>query len=275
MIILSIILTIALLFSSGCVNEVLQGQVETAQENEILLKKQLEETEKRLAHQDIQNEELVRQQAELQQETLKWQTQYEKLSADLTTQNQNLLAKNEELMRHINETEQKIQTRNVSFQKIPNVAIVPNNSEQKMSLNFNDSKLFPLRYDRDNIIIELQDVLLFEPGTLTLSDSGKKRLQNIAGEIKRNYPNLVYNIVGHTDFSPDYNEDVLQEYSLKKAGIVINFLIHQTGIHRNQLILTGSGSICPIVSNDTEINRERNRRIEWVICSENVYKNSF
>lgn len=73
-------------------------------------------------------------------------------------------------------------------------------------------------------------------------------------------PELRVLVAGHTDSdgSAQYNQ-ILSE---SRAQSVVNYLVRE-GISRNQLISTGYGEERPVVPNDTQANKGRNRRIEF------------
>lgn len=74
--------------------------------------------------------------------------------------------------------------------------------------------------------------------------------------------NLKIELVGHTDNigSSDYNMDL----SLRRAQAVRQVLI-QKGISATRIMATGKGSTQPVASNDTDENRQKNRRVEMMI----------
>ncbi len=73
---------------------------------------------------------------------------------------------------------------------------------------------------------------------------------------------LTIEVAGHTDNAG------LEEYNLKlsqkRAQAVIDYLV-QKGIDKQRLQSNGYGSTKPVAKNDTEANRQLNRRIEFVI----------
>jgi OOP family OmpA-OmpF porin len=69
-------------------------------------------------------------------------------------------------------------------------------------------------------------------------------------------------IEGHTDNigSDAYN----QELSQQRADAVRGFLI-QNGIGAERITAQGRGKSYPVASNDTEVGRQQNRRVEITI----------
>jgi outer membrane protein OmpA-like peptidoglycan-associated protein len=75
-------------------------------------------------------------------------------------------------------------------------------------------------------------------------------------------PTIKVEISGHTDNVG--NENYNQELSLKRAHSVVDYLSSK-GIAKNRLAQIGYGSKRPIKPNDTEENKQVNRRIEFRI----------
>ena len=81
-------------------------------------------------------------------------------------------------------------------------------------------------------------------------------------EIMEVNSNMEIEIRGHCDSrgSKEYNDFL----STNRAEAVYNYLI-ENGIQKNRCIFKGYGSEKPIATNDTEIGRQKNRRVEFKI----------
>lgn len=80
---------------------------------------------------------------------------------------------------------------------------------------------------------------------------------------------MTINISGHTAAIPwdeDYrvNDRML---SLQRAGVVAVYLEEQTSLDPTKILPTGYGKYFPVASNDTEDGRQRNRRVDMMIIS--------
>jgi type IX secretion system PorP/SprF family membrane protein len=73
---------------------------------------------------------------------------------------------------------------------------------------------------------------------------------------------LFLEVVGHTDNIGTAQAN--KKVSLLRAQSVIDYLKTQ-GVNAKRLKITGKGATEPLVSNDTETNRARNRRVEFII----------
>ena len=86
-----------------------------------------------------------------------------------------------------------------------------------------------------------------------------------ASKVLINFPTIRLEVGGHTDSdgADEYNLDL----SARRAGAVVNYLI-QKGVTPERLEWTGYGETRPIHPNDTEDQKEANRRVEFRILNE-------
>jgi outer membrane protein OmpA-like peptidoglycan-associated protein len=76
-------------------------------------------------------------------------------------------------------------------------------------------------------------------------------------------------IVGHTDATgPDASNMSLSE---RRAGAAATYLAAQ-GVARTRLRSTGRGESEPVAPNDTEADRQKNRRVEVAIYANDAFK---
>lgn len=103
--------------------------------------------------------------------------------------------------------------------------------------------------------------IFFDVDSYALKQKSKTELNKLITFLKRNTSAKV-EIGGHTDNTgdPAYNLDL----SLKRAKAVYEYLV-ANNIPEEQLTYKGYGQKTPAVPNDSEANRERNRRIEFRI----------
>lgn len=91
-----------------------------------------------------------------------------------------------------------------------------------------------------------------------------KALKDLVRDLKSN-PSMIIEVAGHTDDKGDDKHNM--RLSKKRAEAVRRYLIKQ-GINKNRITAKGYGEISPIVSNRTEIGRQRNRRVEIRVVKE-------
>jgi OmpA-OmpF porin, OOP family len=100
----------------------------------------------------------------------------------------------------------------------------------------------------------------FDTDKATLQPDGQKTVDEIAKLVNED-PSLKLSIEGHTDDTGNASRN--KELSLKRAQTVMNSLLAQN-IDKARLRATGFGAEKPLLSNDTEQNKAKNRRVELV-----------
>lgn len=103
----------------------------------------------------------------------------------------------------------------------------------------------------------------FEYDKAMIRPESMSRVGEVA-EMMRTYPAMKLEIRGHTDDrgGDDYNMKLSQE----RAQAVADALV-QMGIATKRLTVKGLGETAPLAPNDTEENRRKNRRTEFVITA--------
>jgi outer membrane protein OmpA-like peptidoglycan-associated protein len=91
-----------------------------------------------------------------------------------------------------------------------------------------------------------------------------KALYGMADQMKNN-PAMMIMIIGHTDNIGD--GEALIELSIQRAEAVKMFLV-RNGINPSRIQTVGFGAADPLFENTTELNRERNRRVEIKILKQ-------
>jgi outer membrane protein OmpA-like peptidoglycan-associated protein len=112
-------------------------------------------------------------------------------------------------------------------------------------------------------VITVSD-LLFDPGKAGIKDDLKISLAKLVQILKIN-PKAKLSIEGHTDNTG--TDAVNHRLSLDRASSVRDFLIAK-GMDATRVTAIGLGSSQPVAPNDTERNRQKNRRVEAIIKSE-------
>lgn len=100
----------------------------------------------------------------------------------------------------------------------------------------------------------------FDTDKATLSTEGKEAVMQINNALKLN-PDLKIIIEGHTDNMGDAIHN--KKLSNDRANAVLNNLI-SLGINKSRLTAKGFGAERPLVANDSEENKAKNRRVELV-----------
>ena len=105
------------------------------------------------------------------------------------------------------------------------------------------------------------DGIFFDAGKATLTAQSNTALKNIADYLKSNSDKR-YFIVGHAAGIGDFNSGM--QLSVARAKGVMDKLVMEYGVTRDQLKSYGVGALCPIASNKTDEGAAKNRRVEIV-----------
>ena len=113
----------------------------------------------------------------------------------------------------------------------------------------------------EGIQITFDSGLLYDVDSSNIRAAAGANLRNLATSLNK-YTNTDLLIVGHTDSSgtDDYN----QSLSLRRAEAASAYLRTQ-GVSVLRMFTEGRGEMEPVSTNDTEVGRQANRRIEVAI----------
>jgi outer membrane protein OmpA-like peptidoglycan-associated protein len=102
----------------------------------------------------------------------------------------------------------------------------------------------------------------FEFDSANINKASLPLLNEFGKALKNGLPDAIVLIAGHTDSrgSDAYNIKL----SEKRAQSVADYLIPSHGINSPRLLIKGFGEKQPIVSDDTDENRFKNRRVEFL-----------
>ncbi|WP_457571235.1 OmpA/MotB family protein [Desulfovulcanus sp.] len=120
--------------------------------------------------------------------------------------------------------------------------------------------------DKGSITLRLPASVLFDSGKVELKPEGKKVLQEMKDFFIR-HPDQKVNIRGYTDDLPPRRGSRFKdnwEISALRAINVLRYLI-SLGIGPERLTATGFADLNPIYPNNSEANRAKNRRVEFVL----------
>jgi len=125
-------------------------------------------------------------------------------------------------------------------------------------------------------MLRIPEQLLFNFSQANLSTGGKDVLNDIA-EILSRYTEYDVRVEGHADnrkIKPEFYDKFRSNWELStaRATEVVRYLINKKGISPERLIAVGYGEHRPIASNDTVEGRQQNRRVEFYIAPQQIYK---
>ncbi len=113
----------------------------------------------------------------------------------------------------------------------------------------------------DSLMVTLPSDFLFPASTNKLRPETHVILDNLVDDL-RNYPKATVRIAGHTDDAG--NPDLNRSLSIQRAQAIQAYL-EKTLDHQYRWVVIGYGDSRPLVENNSDANRQRNRRIEVAI----------
>lgn len=100
----------------------------------------------------------------------------------------------------------------------------------------------------------------FEYDSHQLTQRTKNEISKLAPSLKLLGPDAVFSVIGHTDSDGDatYNDRL----SKRRALAVVDELVNEHSMEREQFQANGKGEMYPLDTNATKRGRDRNRRVE-------------
>lgn len=123
--------------------------------------------------------------------------------------------------------------------------------------------------DQRGLVVSMpSDKVLFESGKAEIKPGADPALAKVAG-IVRSISNEV-RVEGHTCNLPTRSKSFASNWELStaRATTVVRYMIDKQGIPPVRLSAAGYADTRPLGRNDTERQRRRNRRVDFVILSE-------
>ena len=120
----------------------------------------------------------------------------------------------------------------------------------------------------NEVTISLEGSVAFEPGTADISPRVFPALEGI-GKLINRIPNAV-RVEGHSDNVPICTQRFPSnwELSIARAVNVTKYLIEHANVSPLRLSAVGYGDSRPLLPNDTEKHKAKNRRVEIVLLKE-------
>ncbi len=121
------------------------------------------------------------------------------------------------------------------------------------------------------VYISLADNMLYQSGSYEINDRAEETLGKIA-KIIMDYKDYDVLIEGNTDNVPvntasEKMKNIRNNWDLSclRASSVVQYLQNRFGVSPKRLTAGGRGEYNPLVSNDTEVGKQRNRRTQIII----------
>jgi outer membrane protein OmpA-like peptidoglycan-associated protein len=120
----------------------------------------------------------------------------------------------------------------------------------------------------EGIAVTFESGLLFPYNSTDLLPAGRDNLRNLAESLRGN-PETEVLVVGHTDAtgSDAYNQTLSERRAMAAADILASY-----GVDRSRIRTAGRGESEPIATNESEMGRQENRRVEVAIFASEEYR---
>ncbi len=157
---------------------------------------------------------------------------------------------------------------------------LPKNPSSKELKDFVDRKLAlgalkpfkdsvtQIKHEWFGVRVSLASSTFFDPGSYKLKLSSLNALDGFFHEFKRRDSHII--IEGHTDNIPIKSSKIESNWELSslRATSVVRYLIKYHDFSSGMITAAAYADTKPIVANDTEENRQKNRRIDILIISD-------
>ena len=174
------------------------------------------------------------------------------------------------LVDQINESNQYIRHLVAVKSKSDSLNMVLTNNLTR-SLSREEMKEVDVQVLKGVVYISLADNMLYQSGSYEINDRAEQTLSKIA-KIIMDYRNYDVLIEGNTDNVPVNNaSDKMKnirnnlDLSCLRASSVAQYLQTHFGVDPKRLTAGGRGEYNPLVANDTDLGKQRNRRTQIII----------
>ena len=215
------------------------------------------------------NARLAALQDQLNQKTADMMHLQSSLDKSLTNASQNNISI-EKLVDQINESNQYIRHLVEVKSKSDSLNMVLTNNLTR-SLSREEMKEVDVQVLKGVVYISLADNMLYKSGSYEINDRAAETLSKIAKIIK-DYKDYDVLIEGNTDNVPVNTtaatmKNIRNNWDLSclRASSVVQALQDQYGVDPKRLTAGGRGEYNPLVANDTEVGKLRNRRTQIII----------
>ncbi|MGJ7045728.1 OmpA/MotB family protein [Thermoanaerobacterium thermosulfurigenes] len=142
----------------------------------------------------------------------------------------------------------------------------------KLIKQYNLQNMVTYKVDERGFVISLNDTLLFDTGSADVKPDQKETLIKI-GNILKSMPNYI-RVEGYTDNVPINNNQFHSNWELSviRATNVVEILVNDVKMDPAKISAVGYGEYRPIVPNDSDKNRQLNRRVDIVIMNSDYNK---
>lgn len=227
-------------------------------------------TRSNLQQTQVEKEELERQLNAIEERV----SDYNAKINSLTEENEQKLELNDlSVMSNENKRQMRETLRNVDPAKLAAAQTLEDSINLAVSYNLENtissgtSEDIDITVDKTVVMINVSDKLLFRSGSYRVSRDAYPLLEKLA-EVIKSEPSMEVMIEGHTDDQTMVENSYLVDnwdLSVRRATAIVRLLQDRFGVNPEKLIASGRSSYKPLVDNDTQENRAKNRRTRIVI----------
>ncbi|WP_309614444.1 OmpA family protein [Flavobacterium sp.] len=163
--------------------------------------------------------------------------------------------------KRLNELESMIAAKDAAMKKLKDTL--------SKALNAFEGKGLTVYQKNGKVYVSMENKLLFQTGSWAVGSEGRRAVVEV-GKVLAQNPDITVLIEGHTD-----NDKILGnigggiennwDLSTKRATAIVNILSENSGIRKQNLTAAGRGEFAPLLSNDTNEGKAKNRRIEIIL----------
>ncbi|MGF1555056.1 OmpA/MotB family protein [Paucihalobacter sp.] len=147
-----------------------------------------------------------------------------------------------------------------------NLAVQYNLNKAISNSDLNEDNDIVIDINETVVMISIADDMLFNTASYNVGNKADKILKKLA-DVINSEPSLDVMVEGHTD-SRSINTDKIADnwdLSVLRATSVVRKLQNQFKVTPEQLIASGRGSFQPLVENNSDTNRAKNRRTRIIL----------
>ncbi|WP_179349089.1 OmpA/MotB family protein [Winogradskyella pacifica] len=147
-----------------------------------------------------------------------------------------------------------------------NVAIQHNLSKAMNTSDLDEDEDIVVDINETVVMISIADNMLFNTASYRVGNKADKILQKLA-DVINSEPSLDVMVEGHTDARSINTDKIADNWDLSvlRATSVVRKLQNQFKVAPEQLIASGRSSYQPLVENDNNANRAKNRRTRIIL----------
>ena len=112
--------------------------------------------------------------------------------------------------------------------------------------------------------MSLPESVLFESGKATLTGDGRKKLAQVAADIRSRFGDRDVYVFGHTDAQPIKKSKWKDNWELSsQRSLTVVRTLHELGISYGQLISASCAEYRPVIADKVRLDQPKNRRVEF------------